>query len=344
MTTRRDELKGYFANGQLPTGENFAELIDSMVHQDEFAEHEASFRQWTTRGEISLGAGEGSWRLFVDDAHRLHVEPGQVVEAEPGAEYVELAGWAGMRGRIGTCDGEKAFVEQTPELDLRALPSVKSDGNWQRIVDVPRRSCAFEVTAGVVRTDEHGGPPGETHVWRRLLGYPAPENAVVHAVATANGSSGRPTLACSGQPDTGLGWRRLRERLVWLLVPVVVAALLIESPLAKQLGIAAQGDAGQTAGGTWGDWIASDLGMENVLSSIAGHPQIWGVVLAVALLYVLRLLLVAFRTRRNGIELRWIKASGSVLAGTAAYALHVRGPAYGEADARVHYHITKLWS
>ncbi len=362
MTTSRKDLKTFFENGKLPTGENFAELIDSMVHQSELAKHEEDFRKWTEHGKILLGAGDKRWALSVDQALHLQVRLEDDVAPESSPADVNLAGWTGMGGRLGTSIGDKDFSGEAAELDLSALRSVKSDGNWYQIVGAPERPCAFEITAAVSRPKAKA----ESEVWQffaRLIGNVKPDNAVVHAVAAANGVPGsRPHLRRTAQPNPRSGWRLLGHRLLALLLIALVVGLLLESPLLGDHQVASVSPT--SAAGTvtpaprvgvdiekLGNpksrismWIEEKTGLKGLAASVSLYPYLWVAALILVLLYFLRMLLFAFRNQRNGIQLEWSRASGSRLTGSATYTLQIRGPAYEQGDADIHYHITKLWS
>lgn len=323
MTASRQELKSYFANGKLPTGENFAELIDSMTQQDEFKAHEEAFEKWTNRGEVSLGAGDLAWRLFVDSAHHIRLQPGPKYDAKAGAADVQLTGWVGMAGRIGETIDSDAFSAEQTELDVSALPSIDSDGKWQKIVDMPGHPCVFEITAATAQ------PPLKPQSriksalsW--LVGRSPRGNAIVHAVVTANGSHHEPSLTTTGQPDATNTWQRLKRNLLGLVLLLLILAQFND---------------------LWpfgGDLLADTRSLATVLT-----PRfVAGVILALYFLYVARLVSLHLSTRRNAVALRWTKSTGSVIAGNAEYTLEMRGPPIdeGRAPGKVFYHITKLWN
>ena len=229
MTANRPELKDLFSDGKLPTGDDFAELIDSMVHQDEFSRQKVAFDQWTTRGEVQLGAGENSWRLFVDDQQHVHLQPGarddDQANPEPKANHIRLDGWTSMGGRLGNCHNAAAFAAETSELVVNDFPNVESNGAWQKIVDMPGHACAFEVTAATARQVFHNRP-GAKSLLRWLAGMPKARNSVVHTVVTATGLNEKPLLSARSNPDSPGAWKFLRQYLVALFLVLVATSLL----------------------------------------------------------------------------------------------------------------------
>ena len=103
MTTPPDELIKYFSDGMLPTGENFAALITSMVHRDDFQRQVHRFEDWISQPELSLGADAGSWRIYADPENKLRIAPGNPGPRGPQRNR-HSSGWvdrhAGTGGRV----------------------------------------------------------------------------------------------------------------------------------------------------------------------------------------------------------------------------------------------------
>jgi len=360
MTASRQELKSYFANGKLPTGENFAELIDSMTQQDEFKAHEEAFEKWTNRGEVSLGAGETAWRLFVDSADNIRLQPGPDYDTKAGAADVQLTGWVGMAGRLGETPGGETFSAEETELDLDALSSIGSDGKWQTIVDMPRHPCAFEITAATAQP----APKPQSRIkaaffW--LIGRSRPSNAIAHAVATADGSHSKPSLTATCHPSSAKTWQSLKRNLLGLLLLALTVGLFLETPLHKSLAAfvgqfpellkietQATNDIQnvEKSVNTTTVTTLQKLGLSGMDASIKAYPAVWIVAGVILALYFARLLSLHLSARRNAISLRWAKTTGSAIWANAEYALEMRGPPIdeGRAPGKVFYHLTKLWN
>ena len=360
MTASRQELKSYFANGKLPTGENFAELIDSMTQQDEFKAHEEAFDKWTNRGEVSLGAGDTAWRLFVDAAHHIRLQPGPEYDNEPGAADVQLTGWIGMAGRVGEKIDSDEFSAELTKLDVATLASVDSDGKWWKIVDMPGHPCAFEITAATAQPAlKTQSRVKSARNW--LVGRSRTGNAIVHAVATANGSHDKPSLKTTGHPDAANARQRLKRNLAGLILLALSVALFMETPLHKSLAAIAgkfpelqkieaevtkEPQMVEKAVDKIFVTTLQKLGFEGMEASIKTYPTFWIIAGVIVALYFARLLILQLTARRNEVALRWTKSAGSVLAADADYSLEMRGPPVheGREPSKVYYHITKLWN
>ena len=150
MTTNRVDLKAYFRDGEVPTGDNFATLIDSMVHVDEF-------QSWRKTGEIDLA--NGAWRVYVDSSGRFVVDPDNPTLSRPALALWHEGGWVGMQGRIGTYDPAREAVSETKPSALQVPLNVRADGKWQPVVSNLEGCHAFELVAQVAgpqKSDKHG--------------------------------------------------------------------------------------------------------------------------------------------------------------------------------------------
>jgi hypothetical protein len=138
MTTKRAELKRFFRNGEVPSGDHFTSLIDSMVHVDEF-------HDWRETGEIDLG--DGAWRVYVDSARRFVVVPEGSPAPRPALALSPEGGWAEMQGRVGSHDPAREAAAATKAPELTVPLGVPADGKWHSIIDNLEGCHAFEVVA-----------------------------------------------------------------------------------------------------------------------------------------------------------------------------------------------------
>lgn len=359
MSVSKDDLIRSFSNGALPDGSDFANLINFFTPEAEFKKHEAAFEAWQRRPDVTLGAADTGWCMALYDGHvwlapNDHAPKPPPTPGGPPAQVVPdvaLWGWVGMAGRVGTVIGADTFAKPGSELAPR-LPealTLPSDGTFRTILAPPGRPCAFELVAA---TDLP--PAGKRGLWQRLLraiGFGAPDNAVLHAVITANGAAGRPTLSLSGDPDGSVGWGRVALGL--LLVAGLLSALGahisvpggirdlgdllaslkgafagIEKMVAKLLALL-KGEGGQTltlGSEPLGGWVRDGL---------------FGGAILAALVFLNR----RRHRARSAITLRWMRSTGSALTGTARYELQLRGPDLSErsGEGRLYFHITGLW-
>lgn len=140
MTTSRQDLKAYFRDGEVPSGDNFSALIDSMVHVDQF-------ESWRKTGEIDFA--DGLWRVYVDADRRFVIDPDTPTRSRPALALWHEGGWAGMQGRVGTYDPALEAASRSPRPGLEVPLNVKADGKWQPIITDLEGCHAFEVVAKV---------------------------------------------------------------------------------------------------------------------------------------------------------------------------------------------------
>ncbi|WP_299843930.1 hypothetical protein [uncultured Roseovarius sp.] len=346
MTTTRAELIENFSNGKLPSGENFADLINSMVHQDQFDAHVQTFEDWKARGEVALGSGDRAWRIAVNDNAQVQLLRGDGSDgltAPQGFADIQLGGWTSLTGRIGDCSDPKAFMGYKIELDVAGMPNVPSDGSWHPIVNMPGHPCVFEVTAGTARV-AYLAPLGIMSMARGLIGISEEQNAITHGTIVATGANRQPSLTVSAQPDAATTWNVLGAYLAAVLILVLGAALLAGTPAENEIEVGL---------GSFGDWLVTYVGKLLAGLGITGidptkftHLYLPLAILVVNVLYALRLLIRANHLRRRSVCLRWKKTGGSVFSGDRQWTLQLRGPtlAPGPQDSNIYYSITKLWN
>ncbi|MEM9551684.1 MAG: hypothetical protein AAGA05_10940 [Pseudomonadota bacterium] len=341
MTTKRADLIESFSNGKLPTGENFANLINSMVHQDQFDEHVRAFDAWKERGEVILGHGDDAWHMGVNDHAQVRLSRGDTSGAASPAD-VQIDGWTGFAGRIGACRDADTFAAPKTELDVARLPSVPGDGKWHPIVNMPGHPCVFEITAASAR-NVYAKSGLMSGVLRLVVGANDEQNAVAHATATATGS-GRPALNVMQRPNPGGTWTALGSYIALVIILVLGALLLVGTPSESAV---------ETGLGQFGDWLNAlmeklfaALGITGVDPSKVTHLYLPLAILIINALYALRLLNQGLFRNRKSIRLRWKKTSGSALRDNRSWTLQMRGPAFGPdaEDPDIHYSITKIWN
>lgn len=309
MIIDRSQLKELFANGSLPSGGDFGELIDSLAHKTELYGLQGDFESWTTQGEITLGADGDRWRLYVDRSGRLCLERDAEQGAGSAPANLQLEGWVSLVGRLGGSEDAAAFTGRVGELDTSVLPSVPGDGKWHSIVQMPGHVCAFEVLA-VTTTELPLPPPSLGSFLSRLVGWRRASNSIVHAVASANGSPDKPEIRRLQNPSPMPVWQ-----LVLWLVGVAGVALFT---------------------------VGADLGLPDGWFET---PLTAGVVLALSVA-LLRSALRVWCRRRDRVQVKWVTAGGSWIRGDRSWELKLRGPALdgGARDNPVSYQITRLWN
>ena len=201
MTTPRDDLKKYFSDGSLPTGANFAELIDSMVHQDAFAAHIDGYEPGAPQ-EVMVWDSQGrAWRLSVNATGHVGLD----LQSADGPEPEPTPGPDACRWVAGTAQGG---------VIAKAGPT----------------PCAFKVTAGTAESP--GGTTGMSRFFRWLVGIPHPSNSLLEAcVAPPAGPDAKPIV--TEATEVQRAWRSLWGQLLTLVVvasPLVVVAFDLAFP------------------------------------------------------------------------------------------------------------------
>ncbi|MDD9716292.1 hypothetical protein PVW48_06025 [Dinoroseobacter sp. PD6] len=346
MTIKVDDLIKNFSDGKLPTGENFADLINSMVHKDDFTKAQQAFEDFKARGEITLGPSPGQWQLGVNEDAQLRVleldaEGKPPASAEAGD--ILLGGWVNAAGRLGPKLDAYAFEEGQTELPVAHMSSVASDGGWHDILAMPGRPCAFEITAATART-VYPATTGFGTAFKSLLGITTEPNGIAHGTCTAVGGHRKPALSLTSQPSAeGVGTS------LALFLGIILGLFLLGLLL---IGTQAEGAAQDAL-------IRAAAQLEQGVGSLMTSLRITGVeasevvtvylplaVLGLAGLYLLRQLNRLRHLKSRAVSLRWKKAGGSALMDDRTWTLQLRGPPLppGPEEAKVYYTITKLWA
>lgn len=313
----RDNIKRRFQNGALPSQGDFAVLVDSLVHVDEFSE-------WTTHGFIDVGTERGRrWRIESPDGRQLVVRllPGAPAsggsEAAPTPTQVRVDAWVGMPARRGTYQpatdargAEASIAEGGPPGALH----VPADGGWHPIVRAVSAPSAFEVVAQTAQAGEleTGGVEGLLG----RLGLRGARAGVAHAIAVTAGRGSTPALTETVAPlQQGSGRLRGGAGAIALLAILLVIYAAYRVP-------------GTVCGASWG--ISSCLGP--FVAAQGGLLLVTAGLMAVAA----ALAGLARSTRRNRLQLAWRRSSQG-----DTFDLCVRAPAATKTD--ISYHITRLW-
>ncbi|WP_299963861.1 hypothetical protein [uncultured Roseobacter sp.] len=343
MTTTRRDLIENFSNGKLPTGDNFAEMINSLLHLDEFNAHVEEFEKFKNRTAIDVGQGDAAWRIALTETSQLRL--GRIGDAATAAATpgdLDLGGWTGMTGRIGTCRDPASFAGHTTQLNVKALPAVPSNGQWHDVIDMPEHPCVFEITLATARP-VYVYPQTPMQILRRLVGLPARQNAVAHGVATAVGDGCKPTVSTSAPPGGTSRWRDLGGMILAALLLAFVTVTLLpglqsggNATLAALL-VQLQDLTGSTL---------SALGLDEIEPSTFLHETLPLGLLAIAGLVVLRIAIGALYRDSRAARIRWKKTSGRWIWGNRRWTLQIRGPAFRKSseDGNLYYAITKLWN
>lgn len=349
MTTKTDALIDKFSNGKLPTGENFADLIRSMVDQDTFNEHLDKLAEFEARGDYKLGTSPKGWHLGVNSEDQVRLVRG---DGPDGHSYVaqgkvtgdiQLEGWTSLSGRIGQRVSTDAFTDTKTELDVAGLDSIDSDGTWRTIVLMPGHPCAFEVTAATART-VYPKYRGGAAILRTLTGMTSEQNGIVHGMVTAVGGNRRPTLSLSAQPDPLPGWGALLVYLVMMPILVLATLLMIGGQSEVKTDTVLLGLATALR-----DAINKPLEALNITFVSADtltFDYLPLVLIALSLLYALRSITRAIHLSRSSVKLRWKKTAGTALMDDRNWSLQLQGPKFAPSaeQAKVYFTITKLWN
>jgi len=356
MTTEVKELIKYFSNGQLPTGENFSELITSMVHKEEFNDQVGKFKTWTERPEISLGPDDDDWHLYVDDHDGVRLRRGKPDTGQPSATDIQLDGWTSMPGRTGMKIEPDAFARPGREIDPASFNEVAADGGGHTIVEMPSGPCAFEITAATNRKILQI-KPGIFSFLRWAFGIPTDQNVILHTVVTATGGDRRPRLDVSADADTRAAKRVLSRALMVLLVliigffmqvDVLSRFLLDDTTYYVPDTYVFQRDFRDLEGLVGVYTNAANRWL--MLFSYLPPTVVKGTAIAsgVFALFLLRAIVSYIATRRHSLRLKWSKESGSAMNSNRKWALKLRGPAYDsrnpEDEDKIYYSVTKLWN
>ncbi|WP_298855437.1 hypothetical protein [uncultured Ruegeria sp.] len=385
MTATKDQLVKLFSDGMLPTGNDFSELIRSTVHVQTFDAHVREFKAYTTRPEIPIGAPPDRWTLKVTDPtdgcsaalmpvlsnDTPYVELAPQEHSHAGAAGLNIWGYTGLSGRIGTAVGGEAYEGSEPEMAKLAMHSLKAGETHKRIILQPGRPCAFEISAVI------DGPQNEHNGWlmrafHTLIGWKSPVPNMIHAVVVSSGPNAAPSVQVTQSPRVGPAYWRLLLRAFAI---VFLAALAIHflpkwiSPDASsQNGVAVttsspQPPSSQPAQNTEanppGDTsqpeleqeitsllakVFHQLGLDKIVETLEKIPKLADWIAGVALVLLLCFALSALRLRRLQARLSWRKAEGAGFKRNPPRDLCLQRPklkAY--ANTPFNYAITRLW-
>lgn len=355
MTDPKASLKKRFENGALPNGEDFSRLIDFFTPEKDFKAQVMAFEALKTAPDVTLGPKGNGWTMSLDetqshiwlapDAHKPKpkADPKDLpthVEADVG-----LYGWVGMGGHVGTLEGRTALQGATSELAGR-LPKgaiFKSDGSSQPLFNAPGRPCVLEIVAATNRAIAEK-PPFLTR-FKQFVGFAAPDNAVLHAIARNTAGHSPPTVTLSGAPRT---WPRALG--IVLLIYVLVVAILahldpqsaqvaeaekVIAQLLNALGSALTGIEAKIA------QLLTKLGINGSPEQMVRYVAIGLAVLAGAI-FVNR----ARNRSKNAITLKWVRTGAKSSAGANQFQLEIKGPdlARQGGNSNLYVHVTKLWA
>ncbi|KNG93063.1 hypothetical protein [Pseudaestuariivita atlantica] len=317
MITDRSQLLTYFRNGQLPTEDHFEALITSLTHASELDALRQEMTSLHDMRELKFGSGDADnagdpnarWTLFPDAGGTLRIARGGPAEDgdEPQSPAdVQIRGWAGSEGRLGNLRDPDAFIAPDAELDRERLMSVKMDGTWKTILNVPRRPCAVEVMAA---TERPAAAPrsGIVRFLRWVVGLPRVGNTLTHVTAVSTGAVDDPphigaAIVTPGDRARAAAWR----------YAIVFGGLALSQSMSWLNGL----------------WVGT-------------APAATILVLLLFFRSLLR-----WRTfTRNSVAVAWRQSEGTGrMTNNRTWSLAIRGPQPSEgAPGKIHYHVTKLW-
>lgn len=159
----REQLKEYFKNGKIPTGQNYADLIDSMVHKvdDGVSKDEEGGLNIHSAGESmnlvsfypEVNAPNPFFRISKDQRSPENLK---LQTYAPGAEGGEDTGFFfGKKGNLGLgkpCDSQlklevKGFAGMEGRIGTYRADTVDADGEWHPILEKLNNCSGFEVIA-----------------------------------------------------------------------------------------------------------------------------------------------------------------------------------------------------
>jgi hypothetical protein len=215
MIKTKDQLKNLFANGSMPNGNSFANLIDSMALESDYACLNTKMTQGQAATNALIGqqvAGlEGliekkvaglDARIGQDEAAldgtigqlaalTTWVEQGLVENQAVLGDSFNFTQWVGAGGRFGLFDS--STDADMPSAATMALPVVAADGQWHTVVAEMSACVGFEVVASVVGVGK--------------------AQAITHALVLGTAYGGGPGSIRQTRAYGGLGfWRRISFR------------------------------------------------------------------------------------------------------------------------------------
>lgn len=165
MNKTKAQLKDDFSNGSMPTGSNFADLIDSLVHHDELCSSalKSAMQSKTTdtNAPHSLKYGGGIFNLQFDEQGNLLISKSGAVLATLTANQQQwviaataqrpsplaVEGWLRAAGRLGSYNPADRCAQTMPPCDDLATLRVDANGKWHPIITDLHGCHAFEIVA-----------------------------------------------------------------------------------------------------------------------------------------------------------------------------------------------------
>lgn len=258
MTATKDDLKRAFADGMLPTGANFRDLIDTMVDVETFDAHVDTFEDLRDAPTVRIGEAPDAWTLqsvlpaqdAPEGTRRFSSHP--YVSMSPstpgkGGTGVTLEGYTGLAARVGTAANGSAYTGAEASSDALAMHEVAAGSKANTlIVTSPGRACAFEITAKIDAPEmrEQGRIARGA---KALIGLPAPKPVLLHGVAVTAGPGTVPSTRVTQSPGMGRSFGGVLIRLILAAVLALGVWLAREGVVAGWLGLQAQSPAAEEA-------------------------------------------------------------------------------------------------
>ncbi len=341
----KSELKQLFEDGKVPSGEDFDDLIESLVEMPEFAELKTNFENLRDAfNEVVPAEVEGfigrclrfrhgntEYVLGLDEANQDLKLQRLGEEKLPG--YVGFDGWIGSRGRYGLAqfeEGEKKDVRLSSQFRLRLQPADGKPGKLltakgPRAVEVVAfvegalyQKTKFASFWGVIRD-----------LLSRLVGATAPTTSMVHATAVTAGGKGNSIVNALSQPSAHNlrpRWRKLSGLQLGFLG-------LIGFQFLDEAGLSflKSGWLGGTAGVF--DRFKSVLGL-----SVATTMDLGDFVITLIALSLVLILQIRSMTMSRGLHVYWEKKGEE-------HVLYLKAGPYwdGDENSQIQYHMTELW-
>lgn len=306
MTTPDERLIALFADGEMPTGDNFKTLITSMATKVEFDLQKGRFDEYISKGVVHLGPIDKGWSVTVEGSNKLAFSPDVLDDLPRGKAHLDAYGWIKCFGRLGT-DADDARFSQGPLLSRDGMDA-KPCGAWVPLLQTPSGLAAFEL---VVATPQYELTPRSllARVFFKLVGVEPLLPDVAHAVITARDATIKPEITRT--VPTRFAKKLKNAPIEGTLLALVMVAIFLVAQIAEVAP---------------GNEVSLSIGV---------------IVFALA---ALRRGVQLFYLRRSDIRLRWKKAKDADANGVKGHVLQVYGPKpANKPDAKFSYHITALW-
>lgn len=318
MARTREELTNAFSDGALPTGEDFAALIDSFTLRSELLAHEARMLPLLQKGSMTIGEAENGWTIERDEAGNLSFK--RVLTAPTGKDASAVfSGYLRAEGIQGGALDKAAY--EAKESPIAPPPSsIASTGEFETILNAPARPAALEIVACAQPAEA----PRKRTWWQFALGID-PVGATLLRATALNSAFRQPTLQQEAAPK-----KRWRTRMaLHLAISAILLSIAIFSIflLTRDTTAAAE------------PVICTQLGkkfLNDACLSMHKNSILFTSASIILLIFFASRSCFAFGAQTKIARIRWEKAGDG-------YVLQLSGPKYPGPAVPLYYHVTRRW-